>query len=255
MSAQATRINTKLYNRKVRRPNSYLLPSDITPSVTTAFCVICAVIYIADIITGYSLTTLGMKDNSMVINNGDIYRLFTCTLLHGGLFHLLSNIFFIRLYGSYAEFYYGHKKMAMIIAASGLTGSIFSLAFTEARSVGASGIAFGLVGAVLAARYAMTPEERKTMTKNCVYLIVVNLLLGLISGSIDNAAHVGGFLGGLAIGYGLSVYKETERATIKKAAVVAYFIMNIVVALYACTDIFPRIDINIWKILRTLIGF
>lgn len=252
MSTQTMKINTKLYSRKVQKPNSYLLPGELTPNVTTVFCIVCVIVYILDILTGYSLTTLGMKDNNMVINGGDTYRLFTCTLLHSGLIHLLSNIFFIRLYGNYTEFFYGHKKMAILILASGFTGSVFSLAFTDARSVGASGIAFGLVGAVLAARYAMTKEERSKMTRNCIYLIIVNLLIGLISGSIDNAAHIGGFLGGLMIGYGLSVYKETERKFIKKVGIAAYFIVNIVVALYAYTDIIPHVSINIWKILGML---
>lgn len=254
MGTNTAKINTKLYRRRIHEPDTYILPEVDTPLVTNAFCVLCIIVYILDILSGYSLTVLGIKDNSMVIDRGDIYRLFTCTLLHGSVFHLLSNIFFIRMYGSYAEAYYGHKKMLLAILASGFTGSMFSLAFTEARSVGASGIAFGLVGAVLAARYAMTAEERKKATKNCIYLIAINIILGLMSGGIDNAAHIGGLIGGIAIGYGMSVYKDSGRNIKKKLGLAAFLAVNTFAALYAYTSLIPQININIGSIIRMIFG-
>ena len=255
MNANTAKINTKLYRRQIRRPDTYILPEVDTPMVTNAFCVLCIIVYILDILSGYSLTVLGIKDNSMVINHGDVYRLFTCTLLHSSILHLLSNVFFIRMYGSYAEAYYGAKKMLLALVASGFTGSMFSLAFTDEKSVGASGIAFGLVGAVLAARYAMTPEERTKVTKNCKWLIIINLILGLMSGGIDNAAHIGGLIGGLAIGYGMSVYKDSGRNIKKKVGIAVFFLANTFAAIYAYTDLIPKVNINIWSVFRTITGF
>ena len=46
-----------------------------------------------------------------------------------------------------------------------------------------------------------------------VPVIVINLVIGYITPSIDNAAHIGGLVGGLFISMALGVNKDDERSS------------------------------------------
>ncbi len=74
-------------------------------------------------------------------------------------------------------------------------------------SAGASDAIFGIIGATLAlvwTRRKMFPElEAKTLRSSVVGLLVMNLVLGSSIPSIDQAAHLGGFLMGLVCGAAL----------------------------------------------------
>lgn len=223
-----------LYNATVKEPSYALISDEEYPIATYVFCLICIFIYFLDIYTGYALTTAGIKDNTSVINYGSVYRLFTCTLLHANIVHLVSNLVFIYYYGKRTECYFGAKKFIMVLVASGFSGSLCSLAFTPNRSVGASGIAFGIVGALLSIRYMMNSDEKRRVTRGCVIVIVLNLVLGFFSSGVDNAAHIGGFIGGYLIGSALGAYIEPDRKDVKRAASIAYCIFNIILGVIAC---------------------
>lgn len=121
-------------------------------ALSIVFCVACVIVFILDKMSNGALTVIGIKDNYAVIEYGQYYRLFSCTFLHLGLIHLISNMIFIFKYGKYSEFFYGHAKYIIVMLMSGLAGSLYSLAFTDARSVGASGIAFGIAASLISVR-------------------------------------------------------------------------------------------------------
>ena len=71
-------------------------------------------------------------------------------------------------------------------------------------SIGASGAIFGLFGALLvyllAHRRAIDAELFRSLRKTTLGLIGYSLLIGFVIPGVDNAAHVGGLVGGLLLG-------------------------------------------------------
>ena len=154
------------------------------------------------------LILLGAK-YSPLIYDGEIWRLITCAFLHGSFLHIACNMYMLYIIGPQIEQVYGKVKYLVIYLVSCITSSTLSLIINpDSISVGASGGIFGLMGAMLA--FALI--ERKNINKEYIYGLVktigINLVIGLIVINIDNAAHIGGFLGGIILGSLL--YKFTK---------------------------------------------
>jgi membrane associated rhomboid family serine protease/Flp pilus assembly protein TadD len=135
---------------------------------------------------------------------GQWWRLLTNMFVHVGLIHLALNMWCLWVLGDLAERFMGRKAFTFLYFASGLTASLGSLAWDPARvSAGASGAIFGAVGGMVSYLYLKkAPIDlrfAKERLKSLSIFIGINLIWGLQSG-IDNAAHVGGLIGGLALG-------------------------------------------------------
>ena len=148
--------------------------------------------------------------NKVAVAAGEWYRLFTVTLVHGGLVHLLLNMYALYLVGPLVEQIYGWKIFGLMYVLCALAGSVGSLLFGDPHvpSVGASGAIFGLFGVLLAATRIHAPvldQRGRALVGQIGMLIVLNLVLGFgfngIGGNIDNAAHVGGLVAGLWLGF------------------------------------------------------
>ena len=138
------------------------------------------------------------------VANGEYWRLWTVTLLHGGLIHLGFNMYALWMVGPLVERWYGGVRFAFFYLACAATGSVASFAFGgDVPSVGASGAVFGLFGILAAASRLHRPVDRyaRAIAGQIGMIIAINLAFGLFSGGqIDNAAHIGGLLGGLWLG-------------------------------------------------------
>lgn len=152
------------------------------------------------------LVECGAKVNYL-INKGQIFRLLTAAFLHGGIMHILFNMYSLYIVGTVVEKIYGWKKYISIYILSALTSSILSYMLAPMTiSVGASGSIFGILGAFL--YFAI--KERKHLQRgtlgNIIAVIVLNLYIGFTSTSIDNLGHIGGFLGGFILS--ILLYKD-----------------------------------------------
>ncbi len=135
---------------------------------------------------------------------GEYWRLWTVTLLHGDLLHLLFNMYALWLAGPIVERWYGRVRFLAFYLALAAAGSVASFVFGgDAPAVGASGAIFGLFGILLAAGRLHNPVDRQSraLVGQIGMLILINLAFGFASGgSIDNAAHLGGLVAGLWLG-------------------------------------------------------
>ena len=152
-----------------------------------------------------ALVDLGAKVNPYVAQ-GEIWRLFTATLLHDGILHLMFNLYALFALGPMLEAYVGPRRFLIIYLLGGLFGSLLSYAFSQSVSVGASGAIFGIIGAttVYFFRYRKNfGSQGRAILQNMIFVIVINLLFGLSAGYIDNWGHIGGLLGGALVGLGI----------------------------------------------------
>jgi len=183
------------------------------PVVTYVLLVGIGIAFLLELLLGGSTNTrtlylMGAQVNSEIAN-GDYWRLLTAMFLHIGPMHLAFNAFALYSLGADLERYYGSVRFALIYFLSGLIGGVlyFVIGPLNVLSAGASGAIFGLIGAELA--YIVTNRKlfgsmgRQRLT-NLVFLLGVNLVLGFTVSGINNIVHIGGFLGGLGLGFALT---------------------------------------------------
>ena len=147
----------------------------------------------------YTLIIMGAKVNSL-IDKGQVWRLITCAFLHGGLIHIFFNMYALKILGPEIEYVYGKVKYLVIYLLSAIAASIFSYIFgPQSVSVGASGAIFGLFGAMLIFGIKHRKQMGKAYMMNILQVIFVNVIIGIRSSNIDNAAHFGGLIVGALI--------------------------------------------------------
>eukprot|EP00954_Amorphochlora_amoebiformis_P030556 1394866-Amorphochlora_amoeboformis.AAC.1 len=139
------------------------------------------------------------------IKEGQVFRFISPILLHGGILHLASNLFFQCRVGFIFELRWGLVNYVLIYLLTGLGASYFScLISPKSISVGASGALFGLVRSLrsqtgadlsyLIMNWRYLPNQEK-FQELCMVMcvIIINFLIGMTgSGNIDNSAHFGG---------------------------------------------------------------
>ena len=155
-----------------------------------------------------TLVDMGALYGPYTVQQGEWWRLFTAMFLHGGMTHLLMNMFSLYLVGRGAEMYFDTKSYLSIYLFSGLLGGLVSIYMHPASvGVGASGAIFGVFGALagffLAHRDKIATHSRAFM-KDFAIIIGINLVIGFSIPSVDVSAHIGGLVVGLVGGFMLS---------------------------------------------------
>ncbi|SDQ11527.1 rhomboid family intramembrane serine protease [Carnobacterium viridans] len=152
-----------------------------------------------------TLVKYGAKFNPYIVL-GEWWRLITPMFLHIGFIHLLMNSVILYYLGEQLEGMFGHLRFAGIYLLSGIAGNLASFAFSDALSAGASTALFGLFGStiMLGQTFKHNPAIQQ-MAKSFSMLIIINIVFGIFSSSIDMAGHLGGLLGGFLLATAISV--------------------------------------------------
>jgi rhomboid protease GluP len=135
-------------------------------------------------------------------SDGEWWRLLTNTFMHGGLMHILANMYGLLFVGIFLEPLLGKTKYLLVYLTTGIIASVASICWYDATvSVGASGAIFGLYGFFLAALLlkVFPPDFGKAFLISTLVFVGFNLLMGF-RGGIDNAAHIGGLVSGFILG-------------------------------------------------------
>ncbi|MFO7567967.1 MAG: rhomboid family intramembrane serine protease [Enhygromyxa sp.] len=161
----------------------------------------------------------------LLTQSGQWWRLLTAMFLHAGIIHLAFNCYFAWVIGRICEQVFGAAAYVLVYFGSGLFASLVSVAWQPASvSVGASGALFGVFGAFLGftirRREILPPEFVKSVRRNALILIGINLVIGFAVPGIDVAAHVGGLVAGLGIGYSIARLAEKPVGSRQEAKAV-----------------------------------
>lgn len=144
------------------------------------------------------------------IQDGEVWRLITCTFLHADIIHISFNMIALLAIGPLVEKYYGKSRYLLIYLGSGILGSLFSAVLGNYVSVGASGAIFGLFGALLYFGYKYRATLDGFLRSSIIPVIVANLLMGFVVPGIDVIGHVGGLIGGLLFSYTVGVVNKEK---------------------------------------------
>ena len=146
--------------------------------------------------------------------------LLTSMFLHGGIAHIAGNMLFLWIFGDNVEDYLGHVRYLLFYLVCGVLASLAHVAFTYAfrqdplvPSLGASGAISGMLGGyillfphkrvmVLLLRFITAVPAWVAVGLWFVFQLVSGigaLGLGSQAGGVAYAAHVGGFVAGVAL--------------------------------------------------------
>jgi membrane associated rhomboid family serine protease len=137
-----------------------------------------------------------------------VWQLFTYLFMHGGLMHLLFNMFALWMFGMELENTWGSKKFLLYYMLCGVGAGLSNLFVgpffgSGGPTVGASGAIYGVLiafGMIFPDRpifvYFLLPVKAKYFV---LFYIVIEMYAG-ITGSPDGIAHFA-HLGGAAVGF------------------------------------------------------
>ena len=164
-------------------------------------------------------------NSTRLVLEGQWYRMFTAIFVHIGVIHIATNMWCLWNLGLLGEPLLGPFGLVAVYVLTGVAGNLLSNAVNillaisvhnpsilDVPGAGASGAVFGIAGILIILlsnrRLPIPWPELKRLRTSVIRFAVINLIIGagtLFAGPvrIDNSAHIGGFVSGLALGPGL----------------------------------------------------
>lgn len=179
---------------------------------------------------------LGALRGDRVLEHREVWRLWTVAFLHGGWLHVALNVVALVQLAALVELVHGGRRLVVAWFVCSVTASIASIAGSAGYlpAVGASGPLFGLIGVLLGAGWwGFEPWKsriRQAIAGRLLFAAGLTLTIGValsfVAPMVDNAGHVGGLVGGLALSLGWR--RAPERSLAARA--VAFAAVVVVVA-------------------------
>lgn len=174
--------------------------------VTFILILINVLVFLVSDLTGYSQDVMHMLDlgaayTPLIMEGGEVYRLFTSMFLHFGIAHLLNNMLVLFVLGSRLERAAGKIRFLVIYLLGGVAGNVISLLLEldsgdYSVSAGASGAVFAVMGAMIYIVVRNRGWLEDLSWRQIVVMALFSLYFGFASSGVDNAAHVGGLISG-----------------------------------------------------------
>ena len=208
-----------------------LLPASFGPNAmdpVKALIILNAVFYLLSILlnpssTGFSLNPLtffspsqgsllllGATGTLPIDHFGRWWSVLSASFLHGGILHILFNMLALYQLGPFVLLEFGLYRFIVIYLLSGVAGFFVSYLAGVPFTIGASASICGLIGAILYFSKSRGGFYGEGIYRQAMGWVVGLVLFGLIIPGIDNWAHGGGLLSGLALGFLLS-YEERSQ--------------------------------------------
>ena len=192
-----------------------------------------------------AMVRYGGKVAPLIIDVGEYWRLLTANFLHRDALHLALNMFVLFNVGLALENAYRRLDVLMLLLASGLATMGVSLLLTDAVSVGASGMVYGCLGGlvVFALKYrALLPSRyRRVLGEAVIPTVLLFLWIGWTSSGVDNSAHLGGLVCGIALGAVLRPKLLLEQVRPRRWIAPALAIAALLLAPFAAVPAFREL--------------
>jgi rhomboid protease GluP len=230
-----------------------------TAPATYALMGINCVVFLGMVLNGVSfisptvrqLVHWGANNGTLVLLYGQWWRLITAMFVHVGIIHIATNMWCLWNLGLLAEPLMGPLGVFAAYIFTGFAGNLLSVAVhpgvpggpQSIVGAGASGAVFGLAGVLIVLLKSpllpMPQAELKRLRWSVIQFALLNFAIGLYTAfgpspvQIDNMAHLGGFLSGLAFGVPLVPRIGAPRETFMRRRGLAIAGMTFALALLA----------------------
>ena len=165
-----------------------------------------------------------------ILQDNQWWRLLASTFVHVTILHLAVNMWCLWNLGLFGEPLLGRPGLVAVYPLTGTAGMMLSLAWSmfsrqETLVAGASGAVFGVAGILIVLlsnkKLSLPWKELRSLRQSVILFAVLNLAIGIVPQflpalspaqlgrlhlspdslpRVDNTAHLGGFLSGLALG-------------------------------------------------------
>ncbi len=144
--------------------------------------------------------------------DGAYWQLLTSQFTHVALLHIGFNMLALYFLGPVLESVLGRWRFLTVYLVSGMAGSaaVMVLSAPNSQTVGASGAIFGLMGAL-----GVVALQGRGQAQPIIFWIGLNLVLTFTVGGISWQGHIGGLLGGVAIGAAMVFAPRERRALVQ----------------------------------------
>jgi membrane associated rhomboid family serine protease len=198
------------------------------PVLTWLMCLLCvaftAAVHLAPLGSGRQWEEIGRLGYLPLeaIWSGGYTALFTSVFVHGGLLHLVFNVLWLMALGRLLEETLNPVAWAAFFIAAAVIASGTEIAVSGVAPIGVSGVVYAMFGLVWAGRHRV-PAWRLLATRGNFYLMVGWGIFAMVATwlhllRVASAAHFGGFLFGLSVGW---LFVERRRLVVSVVSVVA----------------------------------
>ena len=175
-----------------------------------------------------------------MIRRGELWRLVTTILPHGGILHLVFNVYWLWVFGTLVEEEYGHFKTALLILLFAIGSSAWEFAILIG-GIGLSGVGYGLFGLL----WMLSKHDERfhdAVDTRTVQLFVgwfIFCIIGTLTKifPVANIAHGVGAVLGILVGLAIT-QKENRAPLIAGTAAIVLF------GLWAATLGRPRVNLS-----------
>ncbi len=164
------------------------------------------------------------------VSDGAYWQLVTSMFAHVQLWHIGFNMFALYALGPQLELVVGRARFLALYFLSGLAGSAL-VYWGDRGALGASGAIFGLMGALLIVAIKVRGDVRGILTWIALNFVITVVFVN----SISWEGHLGGFIGGTAIGAVLVYTPRGPRRTALQVAGLMVIAALILLAIAART--------------------
>jgi rhomboid protease GluP len=157
-----------------------------------------------------SLLVLGATGTIPIDRFGRWWTLVSANYLHGGILHILFNMFALRQVGYLVVEEYGTYRMFIIYTLGGISGFLLSYLVGVPLTIGASAAIMSLIGAVLYYGKSRGGTYGQMIFRQVGGWVVGIFIFGFLVPGINNWGHGGGMVAGAILGFLLG-YQEKRR--------------------------------------------
>jgi membrane associated rhomboid family serine protease len=170
-----------------------------------------------------SLLLYGAKATPLILDRGETWRLFTANLLHKDGLHLAFNAFALWNVGGALERAVRPADYLAVLVFTALGTTLMSALGSDSISLGASGIAFGVLGASAAFgwRRGVSGSLRSHFGLRIIPWLLALFAAGVGSTGVDNWGHAGGLVAGAGLGCFLTPRSWPAEAASRRLAAAA----------------------------------
>ncbi len=195
-------------------PSPSVHRAPFTPT-TIALLAVLGAVFLAELVVGHDSS--GQNPVALLqmgslyppaVRDGDLWRIGSYAFLHIGWVHIAMNGYALWILMRPLESTFGQAVCLGLFSATALLAGGASyewsvLHHASAQAAGASGGVFGLFGATVSVYYRLRHRIPPEAMRAAIRVLLINLAINAaiaLSGFVDNAAHIGGFVSGIALG-------------------------------------------------------
>ena len=143
------------------------------------------------------------------VNRGEVWRLITPVFVHGGVWHLVFNMYWLYFLGGQVEGIRGSLRLLIFVLAAAVISMVAQAYIESPYAGGMSGVNYALFGYVWM-RWRFEPAAGFLMNQSTVIIMTAWFFFCFTgwAGPIANTAHAFGFGLGIAVGYAPEIFRR-----------------------------------------------